>query len=98
MKEYDETLAIKRMNKAVGADYADDEVLNVIDMIWDYYEQNGMLDPSLGDDDASTELADIVEYVTRMVKKDRRSQIQPEHIEGLVAAELAYEAELADFD
>ena len=87
MKEYDETLAIKRMNKAVGADYADDEVLNVIDMIWDYYEQNGMLDPSLGDDDASTELADIVEYVTRMV-----------NIEGLVAAELAYEAELADFD
>ena len=99
MTEYDETKAISLMNEAAGANYPDDEILNIIDMIWDYYEQNGLLDPVLDDadtDDSASELADIVEYVKRMAKKDRHCKVSPDHIEALVAAELQYEESLAD--
>lgn len=101
MTEYDETKAIRLMNEAAGSNYPDDEILNIIDMIWDYYEQNGLLDPVLDDadaDDSDSELADIVEYVKRMAKKDRHCKVSPDHIEALVAAELKYEESLADED
>lgn len=101
MNEYDETKAIRLMNEAAGVKYPDDEILNIIDMIWDYYEQNGMLDPVLDDADPDTdepdsELADIVEYVTRMAKKDKHCKVSAEHIEALVSAELKYEESLVD--
>lgn len=105
MKEYDENTAINLMNAAAGSAYSDDELLNIIDMIWDYYEQNGLLDPALDDDndsdmdiDDDAELARITDYVTRMVKKDRHCHVSPDHIATLVEAEIDYEASLAEED
>lgn len=76
--------------------YDVDQLLNVLDMIWDYYEQNGLLDIDI-DDDSSEEniLDDLVEYVTRMVKKDRQAIIEPSDIPMLVEGELEYEDQLA---
>lgn len=102
MKEYDENTAIKMMNAAAGTSYDEDELLNIIDMIWDYYEQNGLLDPSLDDDDdpegEGAELADIIDYVSRMVKKDRRCKVLLADVAALVAAELEYESTISDED
>ena len=46
--EYDENIAIKKirefLNDTSNSLYDDDEILNVIDMIWDFYEENGMLE------------------------------------------------------
>ena len=46
--EYDENIAIKQIRKVLSAEsnalYNEDEILNVIDMIWDFYEENGMLE------------------------------------------------------
>lgn len=95
--EYDENQAIKLMRDAVSPEnaklYTDDELLNVIDMIWDYYEENGMLDVDLSDDDDTDEdiLADLSEYVRRMLRKDKGAHIDPDDIQALVAAELEYE-------
>ena len=56
--EYDENIAIKQIRKVLSdksnAIYDDDEILNVIDMIWDFYDENGMLDIDLedGEDDS----------------------------------------------
>ena len=50
MTQFDEDTAIDYMRKAfeaetgLQAEYDDDQLLNIIDMIWDYYEQNGLLD------------------------------------------------------
>lgn len=95
--EYDEYQAIKLMRNAVSPEnaklYTDDELLNVIDMIWDYYEENGMLDIDLSDDDDEEEdiLSDLSDYVRRMLKKDKGAHINPDDVQALVAAELKYE-------
>lgn len=79
--------------------YDDDQLLNIVDMIWDFYEQNGLLDIDAGDDDSDEDesaiIDDLVEYVTRMLKKDKNAIVSPEHVRDLVLAEIAYEDSLA---
>lgn len=100
MKEYDEDKAIDTMRQALpegAANYSDDQLLNVIDMIWDFYEENGLLEI---DDDEQNEinqdalLDDLIGYVRRMLKKDKGSNIAQEHVEALVHAEIDYENSL----
>ncbi|MEE0977963.1 MAG: hypothetical protein UH625_00990 [Muribaculaceae bacterium] len=97
--DFNEDKAIELMRAAVPADraalYTDDELLNVIDMIWDYYEENGMLEIDLEDDVEDEDLqGDLVEYVRRMLRKDRAAKVLPEDVEALVKAELDYEESL----
>lgn len=101
MNEYDELTAIKAMRAALPADasgkYDDDELLNIVDMIWDYYEQNGMLDIDVDEDDESdTLLQDLVDYATRMLKKDKGATIDLSHLPAMIQAELDYEESLAN--
>jgi len=99
--EFDENKAIEAMRCALPEDkrslYDDDELLNIIDMIWDYYEENGMLDIDLVEDDEEDEdiHADLCTYVGRMLRKDKGANVAPEDIPLLVAAELKYEDSLS---
>lgn len=89
---YDENQAINYINeelgKTLGVSYPDDDLLNVIDIMWDYYEENGLLDL---DSDDELDIDHLVESVARLLKKDRENNIKPEHIETIVKAELDYE-------
>ena len=100
MTEYNERDAIRLMRAALTPERADkissDEILNIIDMIWDYYETHGCLDIDLddeADDDptAALDRDDLIKYVKQQVAKDRRSPVLPDEVEPLVLAELAYE-------
>lgn len=93
---YDEKQAIDYINAALAADgrttYPDDELLNVIDMIWDYYEENGLLDPDFDEDEEDEDIEqDLIDYVQRMLRKDRSSVVLAEDVPFIVASEIAYE-------
>lgn len=97
--EFDETKAVESINRFLisrGREtYSEDELLNVIDMIWDYYEENGLLDIDDNDDEEEEVSVDeIVDYVTRMIKKDKGASIQLEDIPLIVNAEIDYENSL----
>lgn len=98
MTEYDEKKAIKAMRGAISAEssalYPDDEILNIIDIIWDWYDDNGLLDIDTEADDEETNVGELTAHVRRMLAKDKQSPIRVEDIEPLVAAELAYEQSL----
>lgn len=103
MNEYDEYAAIAEIKKALGEEaakiYTEDQLLNVIDMIWDFYEENGLLDIDSDEDmDESDIYDDLLTYVRRMLKKDKESRILPEHIETIVKAEIEYENSLDALD
>ncbi len=96
LMEFDESKAIEFINRRLSEQgrtpYDDDEVLNVIDMIWDYYEENGLLDvesdPEEDPDDVESE---VVDYVVRMLRKDKNANVAPEDVPLMVSAEMEYE-------
>lgn len=97
--EFDETKAIEYMRKAIGPRaeaYDDDQLLNLIDIIWDFYEENGLLDIDADEeiDDEDAVLDDLVAYARRMLRKDKESKISDDDIAPLIEAEIDYESSL----
>ncbi len=72
----------------------DDELLNIIDIIWDWYDDQGLLDIDAEADDDDVNVEALNSHVRKMLAKDRMSPIRPDEVEPLVAAELQYEQSL----
>lgn len=101
MKEFDENKAVEFINSRLGDKrYPADEILNVIDMIWDYYESNGMLEIDDDEDDMADEdiEAQLIDYVKKMLTRDEEAMIDPVHVPAIVKAELDYEESLETDD
>ncbi len=94
---YDETQAVKQINKALndafGITYPTDEILNVIDIMWDFYDDNDLLDLDI-ENDAELDVDALRAKVRSMLAKDRNTPIKPEHIDTIIDAELQYEDEV----
>ena len=97
--EFDEAQAIKYMQTHVPAEIAplctdDDELTNLIDLVYDYYEANGLLDLDFDDleDEEGVNFEDLMAYVRRMLRKDKDATLAPEAVEPLLRAYLDYEA------
>lgn len=99
--QFDENDAIKFIRNYMPADirdrYDDDEILNIIDMIWDFYEDNGLLDipsfdqmPDPGDEPAQ-QLQLVMDYVNKMLAKDKLAAVDKADVHYIVEGELAYE-------
>ncbi len=98
-KEFDENDAIlyirSHIAPEISARYDDDELLNLIDIIFDYYESNGLLDIDFSDsDDDEPDTDEILEYITRMLRKDKAATLTPEDAAPMLDAYLDYEASL----
>ena len=98
MKEFDEKEAVKAMRQALSPEASercsDDELLNVIDIIWDWYEESGLLDIDSEADDEDVNVDALNAHVRKMLAKDKLSPIRPDEVEPIVAAELRYEQPL----
>lgn len=101
--EFDEAQAIKYMQTHVPAELAplcgdEDELTNLIDLVYDYYEANGLLDIDFDDDadaDDDVNFEDLMAYVRRMLRKDKAATLAPEAVEPLIRAYLEYENSLS---
>lgn len=99
---FDEDKAIAFIRNYIGdnvsKNYSDDEILYIIDTIWDYYEKNGYL--SLSSDITEEELLDpenLIAYVKKEISNDHEIIMDPKDIEKIVKGELEYEESLEDF-
>lgn len=89
--EFNEEEAIKYIISKLGEAYArtdEDEILNVIDIIWDYYDENGLLDL---DNDEDTDVDSLMAYCKKTLAKDPGCPFSTDEIERIVMAELEYE-------
>ena len=94
--QYDENEAIKfirdYMPQDIAQRYSDDEILNILDMIWDYYEDNGYLEiPDDEAGDAAPDVADMIKYINKMLAKDKLAVVDTDDVHYIVEGELAYE-------
>lgn len=98
--EFDEDDAVKYIRTHISPEaaglYDDDQLLNIADLVFDYYEANGMLDIDLSDDDEedSLDFDDLADYTCRMLRKDRGATVKPEHVPEILRAYLEYENSL----
>lgn len=94
--EFDENKAVEWINKALveagRKPYDEDQVLNVVDMIWDFYEENGLLDIDADADEPDEDIEpDLIDYVTRMLRKDSGATVDAVDVPLMVKAEIDYE-------
>ena len=100
--DFDENDAVDFMrshvDEALAAKYTDDdELLLLVDLIYDYYESNGLLDIDLNDeDDEEVDFDDLVAYVARMLRKDKKAKLLPEDAPQFIKAYLDYEDSLQE--
>ena len=66
-------------------------MLNVLDIIWDWYEDNGQLDL---DSDEELDVDALTAHIIKLLAKDKESPITREMVPAIVEAEIAYEATL----
>lgn len=101
METFDEEKAIEFIRATLPAEvserYDDDDILYIIDIIWDWYERNGLLkiDAGLGDDD-DIDIAKLTAYVVKEVRKYGEVEMEPSDIELIVRGELQYEESIED--
>lgn len=98
---FDEENAVKFIRESLPEEirekYTDDEILYVVDIIWDYYEKKGLL--SLDNIDTEEELLDIddlVKYVKKELAKDKDAVLDIDDVKHIVKGELQYEESLED--
>lgn len=96
---FDEDAAVKFIRESMPQElrdkYVDDDILYVIDIIWDYYEKKGFL--SLDNIDTEEELLDqddLVKYVKQELNKDKEIVVESDDVKYIVKGELEYEASL----
>lgn len=99
---YDEDQAVKFIRAFIPEEirdkYTDDEILFVIDTIWDYYESKGLLEVSAdADEDDDTDVEALTAYVRKALKKDGEILMDDKDVDQIVKGELAYEETLDVF-
>lgn len=98
---FDEDQAISFIRNFVGekisSQYSDDEILYIVDIIWDFYERKGYL--SLSASQTEEEILDedeLITYVKKELANDKQILMDPADVGNIVKAELKYEESLED--
>ena len=94
MKEYNENEAIEAMCAVLPEECRDeDSACEVLDLIFDYYEENGELD--IDNDDDDTDIDAVVAYILKYLKKNAPAvHFTAEQLAAMVKAEIEYEDSL----
>lgn len=77
--------------------FSDDDILYVLDLIYDFYESNGLIN----DDDEKEidiDMEELTEYVVKNAKRDKMARFEAEEIEFIVNGEMEYCDSLGMFD
>lgn len=89
---FDEDQAIDYIRKGFpAADLNEDDILFVIDCIWDFYDENGMLEITDTGEDAETDIESLLTYVKKAVRKDGQISLDYETLRQIIIKELEYE-------
>lgn len=99
--KYDEDKAVEFIRKTltaeVNAEYDDDDILYIIDIIWEWYEKNGYLDlNSEVTEEEEHDLSKLTDYVIAQLKKDKETDMDLTYVGQIVKGEIEYEESIED--
>lgn len=79
---------------------SDDDIVYLVDLIYDFYESRGILGEELADDEGEFEFDDeeLLDYVVKNASKDEIGQFEKDEIRFIVQGEMAYTESLGLFE
>ena len=101
--QYDDDEAVRFIQNYLPQElkgkFKDDDILYILDLIYEYYETNGLLGDD-DDDDKEVEIDEdeVVEYVIKNIKRDHIGRFEPEEVRFIVQGEMEYCESLNMFD
>ncbi len=95
MKEYNETEAVALMAATLPENLRDtDAICEVLDLIYDYYDENGDLDID-ADEYADEDIEEMTGYIMGYFSKNAPSTaFTAEQVSAMIRAEIQYEESL----
>ena len=100
MNIYDEQEAVPFIKSHISDGLArrcdDDTILEIIDIIFDYYEDHDLLELDVDDDDSDDDIDAIIAHAVKIVGKDNHLSLSPDDVARIVKAEIDYELSLDD--
>ncbi|MEN9919982.1 MAG: hypothetical protein RL662_2418 [Bacteroidota bacterium] len=92
---YDEEDAVKFIQNYIPQEmktkFTADEINYIIDIIYEFYEDKGLLDESTSPDEViDIDEDELVDFVLRNTKKDKLKEFASEEIIFIIKGELAY--------
>lgn len=102
MTTFDEDQAVKFIRATLPEErskqISDDQILYVIDCIWDWYEKNGYLDINADiTDEEELDVDKLTAYVVKELRRAKELSASPEDVEAIVNGELQYEESIENF-
>lgn len=98
---YDEDDSVKFIQNYLPQElkgkFSNDDINYIVDLIYYFYESNGMLDDD-GDDEIEIDEEEVVNYVIKNAQKDGVGKFEPEEITFIVQGELEYCDSINMFD
>lgn len=92
--EFDEIAYIRKKVEDLPAEYDNDQLLNILDIIWDWQEDNGFLDIDTEDDMSPEDIEKLDAHAKKLLAKDKGNIVKPQHVMPIIVAALEYEAQL----
>ncbi|MEG1187476.1 MAG: hypothetical protein RSE35_06495 [Bacteroidales bacterium] len=93
---YDDQEAVKFIQNSLPQElkekFSDDDITYITDVIYDYFESQGMLDPSL-EEDPEVDVEDLLDYIMKNSKRDGFEFVRDEVL-FVVEGEFDYEESL----
>ncbi|MDR1121348.1 MAG: hypothetical protein LBM08_10565 [Dysgonamonadaceae bacterium] len=79
--------------------FTDDDLIYIVDLIYEYYENKGFLNDD-ADDDKVIEIdeTELITFVIKQAKKDQVGKFEPDEVTFVVQGELAYCESINLFD
>lgn len=98
---YDEDDSVKFIQNYLPQElkgkFSNDDINYIVDLIYDFYESNGMLDDN-DDEEIEIDEEEVVNYVIKNAQKDGVGKFEPEEITFIVQGELEYCDSINMFD
>lgn len=99
---FDEDEAVKfiraTLPQAVSERWTDDEILYVVDVIWEWYEKNGYTSIDAGvTEEEEMDISSLTSFVAKQMKKAKEDVMDPEDINLIVKGEIQYEESIDPF-
>ena len=101
--EYDEDEAVRFIQNYLPQElkdhFSDNDINYVIDVMYDFYDEKGLLDDETsGDETIDLDEDELISYVLNSIKKDKLIKLSEEEITFIVQGELQYCESIGMFD